>query len=55
MKRPQANFIHAYYASFCVDYERVTGKLLDTRIFLIASVLANIGLLGVIFWMWLLR
>jgi hypothetical protein len=55
MKRPQANFIHAYYESFCADYERVTGKLLDTRIFLIASLLANAGLLGAFIGMWLLR
>jgi hypothetical protein len=55
MKRQQANFIHAYYASFCVDYERVTGKLLDTRIFLIASVLANISLAGAIIGMLLFK
>jgi hypothetical protein len=38
-----------------VDYERVTGKLLDTRIFLIASLLANAGLLGVFIGMLLFK
>jgi len=47
MKRAQANFIHAYYESFCVEYERVSWEILDLRIYLLASVALNILLMVV--------